>query len=181
MVRVLETKTVRSRSSPDPSPLSGLFSSLVVSGPSRVTLGCCRSCRSNSSGALGSVRVALTTELRGFGLRDLTTLASTSRLSLRSLKRGGITLFTLVPSGSSDFGFLMSVLCARLFRRLFCTTSRVRNNYLPVPIRFVVSRFTGISLPSSFSGVLSIVHSHKMSMDVVLRGLTRLGTLFRGR
>lgn len=150
-------------------------------GPRRVTLGCCESCRDNDTGALGDVRVALTTELRGFGLRDLTKLATASRLSLPDLKRGGITLFTLVPSGSADFGFLIDVLCARLFRRLFCLTSRGCNKDLPIRYRFVVSRFTGISLPSSFSGVLSIVHSEKMSMSVVLRGLTRLGTLFRGR
>lgn len=182
MVCVLHTNTVRSsRSNPYLAPLSHLFCGLRARGPRRVTIGCCGSCRSNSSGALGSVRVALVSELRGFGLRDLTTLAGASRLSLSAVKRGGATLFTIVPSGSADFGFVVSVLCARLFRRLFCYTSGGRSKTLPVPMRFLVSRFTGMSLPSSFSGLLDMVHSEGVFMSVVLRGLSRLGTLFRGR
>lgn len=181
MVRVVQTKTVSSRRRRSFDPLSLLFGRLRDEGPRRVTIGCCHDCRSNSGGALGSVRVALVSELSGFGLSDLTSLAVYSRLSLRGLKRRGATLFTIVPSGSADFGFLMSVLCSRLFRFLFCATSGVCGNTLPMPIRFLVSRFTGIDLPSSFSGVLSMVHSHNISMSVVVRGVTRLGTLFRGR
>lgn len=35
-----------------------------------------------------------------------------------------------------------------------------------------------MTLPSSFSGVLTAVHSEKVSYDVVVRGVTRVGTLF---
>lgn len=151
----------------------------------RPTMGRCGGYVENTKSAIHSVVVDTGSELTFLRGGRMLQLLSGSRLGLSSVNvkmgksnRAGATLFYMVPSDSGSCGFVVNVLCARVFRRLCCRTSFGYKNELPVRIAFVLSRFTGITLPSSFYSLLSAVQDHRVSDVVVVRGFTRLGTLF---
>lgn len=140
-----------------------------------------RSFKSGAAKTVMSIKASLNARLRplrAHGAREL--LCGPDEMHLEDIGRPDkkTALFSIFDDGEAELGFLHGMLVWQAINTAKTTADLEFNGRLPRPFRCILDEFRTLQLPSMVAGMISIIRSRNISMDVILQSVVQLQEIY---
>ena len=154
-------------------------SSLSSDDPRKICVDYYKKYKSRDNTTLQNVQIALAARLSKFENPDLQKLMSSDGLDLDMVGQEKTIIYAIVPIDNEDLYFLVNILYAQLFQRLFCLASNRYNGVLPVHFRFIMNEIVDFQVPDDFEKIISENNSLNFSVTIFLSRKTQIKMFFK--
>ena len=146
--------------------------------PARICLKFYDDYHSGAARTLQSIMITLSARLNKFNLQSLRRLTATDSLELDKLGTEKTILYAIIPVADDSLNFVVSMLYAQMFERLFWVADTYYNGTLPLHVTLMCDEFANVTLPDNWDRIVSVVRSYNISVVMILQNLAQLKKLF---